>query len=54
MAETAEEEEGVTWEEEEEVLAVQTSPVHFFPAVILLTPLNSFGASSGYPCHPKW
>ena len=43
MVETAEEEEGVTWEEEEEVLAVQISLVHPFRAGILLIPSNSFG-----------
>ena len=54
MTETAKEEEGVIWEEEEEVLAVQISPVHPFRAGILLIPSNSFGVSFGYPSRPKW
>ena len=54
MAEMAKEEEEEIWEEEEEALAVQVSPVHPFRVGILLIPSNSFGVSSGYPSHLKW
>ena len=54
MAEMAEEEERVIWEEEEEVLAGQISPVHSFWVEILLIPSNFFGASSEYPSRQKW
>ena len=53
MVERAEEEEGEIWEEVEEILAMRTSPVHLFRAVILLSPLNSFGFSSICPSFQK-
>ena len=45
----AEDEGEEIWEEEEEVWAGWTSPVHLFRVDLLLIPSNSFGISSGYP-----
>ena len=49
-----EEEEEEIWEEVEEVLATQTSPVHLFRAEILSNPLSSVGFSSRCPSRQKW
>ena len=46
-----EEEEKEIWEEVEEALATQTSPVHLFPVEILIGPLSSFSFSFGCPSH---
>ena len=49
-----EEEEKEIWEEVEEALAAQTSPMHLFRAEILSSPVNSFGFSFRCPSSQKW